>query len=280
MNDGHLHASHYPSHNPRLRLLAFPGAHNVRDLGGIPLSDGGVIDCGKVLRGEAPALLGPAGVRAMLDYGVRHVIDLRSDRERRVEGHGALQPHIDAGAVHLHAVPLVADNDWDVLPNGRPDKDSDGSDVATDYLHGLDYGGIRLAEALRVALADAVSGRGSVYVHCALGKDRTGVVSATLLDAMGASHAGIVDDYALTAETIRPIVAVLGQTETYKRDLRHPDWSRILPKPQAMSHTLSALSARGGGLGWLTAHGVGPDTIAAWRTGLRYQNPGLAAASA
>ena len=44
---------------------------------------------------------------------------------------------------------------------------------------------------------------GGVLIHCAAGKDRTGLISALLLGAVGVPAATIADDYALTAELLR-----------------------------------------------------------------------------
>jgi len=58
----------------------------------------------------------------------------------------------------------------------------------------------RFGEAF-AAIADA---DGTVVVHCFAGKDRTGLVAALLLRLAGVDHATIGDDYALTADNLRP----------------------------------------------------------------------------
>ena len=52
--------------------------------------------------------------------------------------------------------------------------------------------------------------------HCAAGKDRTGVLAAVVLDAVGVSSAAVIADYALTAQRIRQITARLLRLETYR----------------------------------------------------------------
>jgi protein tyrosine/serine phosphatase len=54
--------------------------------------------------------------------------------------------------------------------------------------------------------------------HCAAGKDRTGVLAAVVLDAIGVTHESIVTDYTLTAQRLRQIDARLGRLETYRGD--------------------------------------------------------------
>jgi protein-tyrosine phosphatase len=56
-------------------------------------------------------------------------------------------------------------------------------------------------------------------VHCAAGKDRTGVVVAVLLEAVGVPRAEVVADYALTNERIEQIYDRLLGTDTYGVDV-------------------------------------------------------------
>lgn len=59
------------------RDLAFPNLHNVRDLGGCRTRDGQITRRRSLLRADDLCRLTPAGEQALLDYGVRTVIDLR-----------------------------------------------------------------------------------------------------------------------------------------------------------------------------------------------------------
>ena len=73
------------------RWLALEGAHNVRDLGGLPTVDGGVTRHGVLLRSDALDLLSDADVDVLSNtFGLRHVIDLRSSSERAERGRGPL----------------------------------------------------------------------------------------------------------------------------------------------------------------------------------------------
>src|SRR5438132_7958171 len=46
--------------------------------------------------------------------------------------------------------------------------------------------------------------RGGVLVHCHVGRDRTGMVCALALSVAGVPAAAIAEDYALSAERLRP----------------------------------------------------------------------------
>src|SRR5207237_3157705 len=61
----------------RSRELAWEGCLNVRDLGGLPTEDGGQMRYGQVVRADSVRQLTDAGWKAVADYGVRTVVDLR-----------------------------------------------------------------------------------------------------------------------------------------------------------------------------------------------------------
>ena len=119
------------------------------------------------------------------------------------------------------------------------------------------------------ALRDAAHADGATLVHCAAGKDRTGVVCALALAVAGATRAAIVDDYVATGERIGPIMARLKSSPTYADDLDgSPDEAHV-PRPETMERVLDLLDERHGGpLGWLDAHGFGAADAAALRARL------------
>ena len=64
-------------HTEHVRALDVEGAYNVRDLGGYETRDGRMTRWGKYLRSDTLADLSPAGVNALLEYGIQNIIDLR-----------------------------------------------------------------------------------------------------------------------------------------------------------------------------------------------------------
>jgi len=160
------------------RWVDVDGMSNVRDLGGLPV-EGGVTARGVVLRGETVVHLTPAGAQRLHDLRVRHVLDLREPEERLLDGDGVLGPAYQRSDVLHEAVPLAM-SDIAADPVGR---ERDELALADRYTRYLDNGAFRLADAL-ARTAWSTSG---LYIHCAVGKDRTGVVSALLLSLAGAS---------------------------------------------------------------------------------------------
>jgi protein tyrosine/serine phosphatase len=267
------------------RWVRLEGTANTRDLGGLPTTDGGRTAFGRVLRSDNLQSLTDDDVRRLLeDVGVTQVVDLRTTAEVLMEGRGPLRD-VD-GVVHRHltllperglhtdvfaveeADPPELPDSWgeSVLPRQVPDDAQDEPPAVQSYLGYLHDRPDAVVAALR-ALTETP---GASVVHCAAGKDRTGVVSALALAVAGVPHEEIVADYALTAEVIEGVVARLRARPTYAEDMTRRDVASHTPRAQTMRRLLEVLDERyGGPVGWLTAHGFGPDEQAALRDRLR-----------
>jgi protein tyrosine/serine phosphatase len=94
-------------------------------------------------------------------------------------------------------------------------------------------------------------------VHCAAGKDRTGVVVALALDAAGVDRDAIVDDYMATTARIDGIMARLISSPTYRSELEGHDPQAHAPVAGTMERVLEVLDDRfGGSAAWLSARGM------------------------
>ncbi|GAA3409945.1 tyrosine-protein phosphatase [Streptosporangium vulgare] len=97
---------------------------------------------------------------------------------------------------------------------------------------------------------------GAAIVHCAAGKDRTGVLCALALEVAGATREAIVADYVATAERIEASWRGLRASDTYRDDLdtRRPTTHR--PRAEYIEQFLRVLDERfGGPMEWLASHG-------------------------
>jgi protein-tyrosine phosphatase len=238
--------------------IELEGAVNVRDLGGLPTSDGGKTVGGRLLRSDNLQELSPADVATLVrDIGLTTVIDLRSTAELRAEGPAPLEAIESVRHVHHpvlpeqgHATDVVAD----VLLT-RADEDRSrfcGDPRAGHYLGYLENRPGQVVDALRTI---AHSG-GAALVHCAAGKDRTGVVVALALSAVGVRADAVIADYAATAERTEAILHRLRRSPTYASDVgrKPPDSHR--PRPETMSAFLEQMDVRYGGVvPWLDGHG-------------------------
>ena len=267
------------------RWLTLDGTTNTRDLGGLPTVDGGTTRSGRVLRSDNLQTLSPADVQRLVrEVGLREVIDLRSIAEVHLEGRGPLRAvpevthrhfsllperghHTDVFAVEEAEVPELPGG-WveSLLPRQVAEQDEGEPPAVRSYLGYLDHRPENVLGALRaLAAADGAS-----VVHCAAGKDRTGVIVAFTLAVAGVPVEEIVADYAMTADVIDALVAKLASSPTYAEDMDHRDLARHTPRAETMARVLDLLDERHGGpVGWLTEHGFGPEEQAALRARLR-----------
>jgi protein-tyrosine phosphatase len=87
---------------------------------------------------------------------------------------------------------------------------------------------------------------GVVLVHCAAGKDRTGLICALLLGLAGVPRETIAADYALSAECLRPRTEEWlqkGPGERAEREL-----VRSNPRAEVMLEVLDYIEAQYGGV--------------------------------
>ncbi|PRY41150.1 protein tyrosine/serine phosphatase [Geodermatophilus tzadiensis] len=269
------------------RWLRLDGTTNTRDLGGLPTTDGGTTAFGRVLRSDNLQTLSDDDVRRLVgELRLRDVVDLRTTAEVLLEGRGPLRSvedvthrhftllpergrHTDVFAVEEDELPdLPADWVETVLPRQTTEADEVEPPAVRAYLGYLHHRPENVVAALR-ALADG-DGDGAAVVHCAAGKDRTGVVVMFALAVAGVPDEEIVADYAMTAEVIDDLVAKLRASPTYAEDMSRRDVASHTPRAETMRRVLELLHERHGGpVGWLDAHGFGAREQAVLRARLR-----------
>jgi protein tyrosine/serine phosphatase len=241
----------------RSRDLVWDGCLNVRDLGGLPTRDGGETRFGAIVRADSVRQLSSEGWRALADHGVRSVIDLRSDLELLDE------PPADV-RVRVAHVPFMPANaaEWQEIEAKLDAASAAAPDVASAkrdrYLILLERFRANVAAAVR-AVADAPDG--GVVIHCAGGKDRTGLVSAFLLDLAGVDAETIAADYALSEERLRPRHdAWLAAAETEEEIARVQEMATT--PAETMHGVLAELERRHGSIeAYLRAGGATEDEL-------------------
>jgi hypothetical protein len=243
--------------------LDWPDCLNARDLGGLPLVDGGTVRERALVRADSLSYLTPEGVAAVRRYGVIRIIDLRRLFET------VKYPHPFADDPVYHHLPVQEPEDWEEGP------------WADLYCGMLDRRPHLFVRAVG-AIADAPPG--AVAVHCAAGKDRTGLVVAMALTLAGVPEEAVVADYVLTNERLAPRYAAEQAAATVSDDgpvapggsaapaapvsaddaeagepvrpPRHPA-RNVPPSAEVMAETLAYLRDRYGSVhGYLTGAGL------------------------
>jgi protein tyrosine/serine phosphatase len=249
------------------------GAVNVRDLGGLPTADGGSTVPGRLLRSENLQELSPADIaRLVEDIGVTTVVDLRTTGEREIEGPAPL----DAvpGVRHAHHPVLLelgsaseAVSEALLVTKIERDRARYPDDITCG--HYLGYLEER-PEEVTGALRSIATAEGAAIVHCAAGKDRTGVIVALALTAACVRPEAIVADYMATGDRIDAIIERLRRSKTYAEDVTTGPVQAHLPRPETMRAFLEQLDVRYGGLPrWLAGHGFADDELSRLRGKLR-----------
>ncbi len=242
--------------------IQLENAVNARDLGGLPAEHGAHIRPRRLLRSDNLQDLSPADVARLVDeLGLTTVIDLRTTDEVTQEGPAPLTEVATVRHVHLSMLPESLGNTdaaADALAANRDRAaERDASDLALSfYLGYLEDRPENIVEALRTI----ATAPGAALVHCAAGKDRTGVVVAMALAVAGVPHDVVVEDYVATGERIEEILERLRSTPTYAEDIDRLPASEHRPRAETMRGFLARLDAdHGGVLGWLAERGFGVE---------------------
>jgi protein-tyrosine phosphatase len=238
--------------------IELENAVNVRDLGGLPVEGGKRLRTGQLVRSDNLQDLSPSDVTRLVDeIGVTTVVDLRSTGEVTSEGPGPLQAVASVEHLHLSLLPEfgeMTDVAKDALALNRERAlQRDPENVADAFYFG--YLEDR-PESVVGALRAVATAPGAARVHCAAGKDRTGVVIAMALSVLGVPREEIVADYEATGERIEQILDRLRSSPTYAADIDNVPAHEHDPRPDIMRRFLDRLdSDYGGPLGWLGEHG-------------------------
>jgi protein tyrosine/serine phosphatase len=259
--------------NQDMAWIDLEGAVNVRDVGGMPTADGGQTVYRRLLRSENLQELTAQDIALLVDeLGVTTVVDLRSTRELMTEGpapldtvdgvqhahHPVLKEFLDASDTVAAALLLTAQQeDADRYPDDL---------MAGHYLGYLD----NRPEEVVGALRSIITAPGAAIVHCAAGKDRTGVVVALALTIAGVEPEVIVADYVATNERIEAIIERLSRSKMYGGDVTSRPVRAHEARAETMRAFLEQLDARYGGLPkWLADNGFTAGEIALLHARLR-----------
>ncbi|MBL1078490.1 tyrosine-protein phosphatase [Nocardia sp. 2] len=242
--------------------MEFAQIDNVRDLGGLPVHGGGLTRFGVVYRSSTLQQATCEDLTKLVEtHGLRTVIDLRLPDEVEREGYGRVTTDTD---VHIANLPIRKSPQSSLAARDLvPDKTR--VDLTELYGQLLAGSSEHIVEAVRLIIDPA---RRSVLFHCAAGKDRTGVLAAVLLDAVGVPAADIADDYVLTNLRMQRVRDRLDALPSYA-GLPPANTGVLAITGEVMLGFLENLHAdHGGAAKFLLAHGLSEDELEALRTAL------------
>lgn len=261
--------SHNGVVNPR--WIDLEGAANAR-----------VVVPGVLLRSDNLQSLSERDVRVLLDdEAVEAVVDLRTDVEVLREGPGPLTRVASLRIEHRSLYPdsggytdleVDATAPWQHLRDEPPPGETPAVWAYLSYLR-------RRPDSVVGSLRTIARAEQAVLVHCAAGKDRTGVIVALALDAAGVDRAAIVADYVASSERIEAIMQRLRGSATYRAELEGQEPARLAPVATTMERFFELLDEHfGGSAAWLSAEGLEPADLERLRARLSSAGAAVSAA--
>lgn len=225
-----------------------PGTFNARDLGGLRAGDGAVRR-GLLWRSDALVALGGEGRAAVGRLGLKVALDLREPVERRLD-----PPDLAGTGITVLEQPIL------------------GGEIEAAAELSLEQLYVMLLETRGHAFAQAVervaeAGEAPAIVFCSAGKDRTGLVSALVLGAIGVPDSEIVADYARSEENMRGTFRAVLEARAIAAGLSEQELAvKIGAPPAAMWRALGWLREQhGGAAAYLNEHGLGTAELTSLR---------------
>jgi protein-tyrosine phosphatase len=171
---------------------------NFRDFGGIPASGNCIIKEGILFRSATIDNITRVDSLKLHDLNIRTIIDLRAPKEVKKR-----RRSID----HVAVVSLPLDFQQTTRERIKPylyKKDSDKilADISNQlYLDILDAAAPVFRQIVELIISDEAV---PILIHCQAGKDRTGILAALILLALGTDRQLIVDDFMKSNDELLP----------------------------------------------------------------------------
>lgn len=235
-----------------LRVISFESIANFRDLGGYTTAGGRMVEWKRLYRSGDPMDMS-APDRAFLkdEVKLKTVIDLTTPTEQDKVRKIKLLEEIGVKYFNIPFRPDVPDYYKKELEEYKS-----MTNMGNFYLGRIRHEtfGRKLIQALEV-IADAKYH--PILFHCGVGKDRTGVLAAALLNALAVSDDDIISDYVLTDDSMEQIRDRIVSNSATRDEVKNlPDFT-WRAKPEYMQTFLDGLNQEYGGTsGYLKKFGA------------------------
>ena len=230
------------------RRIVLEGAVNFRDQGGYPTENGRFVKWRRLFRSDSLHDLTESDVQTITGtLGLTTIVDLRSTNSVLEDGRGLLA----LSGIAYHNYPFLERRGIEPPTSGS----DPGERLTAIYQWILLNAGTLMAQAFN-ALAQDVNQ--PALFHCNAGKDRTGVLGATLLSVLGVSREDVVADFLMTNEVIDGILARIKKMPGFQDSTR----DGIMAPQSAIEKFLDVMQREfGGPESYLLRHGVQQETI-------------------
>jgi protein-tyrosine phosphatase len=238
------------------REIDFDNVLNFRDLGGYKARGGRTIAWRRLFRsGEMHHLTARDAVRLKEELNLKTVLDLRNSKRVVKTGIGLL----DGADIQYRKISLTVVSQESIDNKQDPLWLYKNSGEIYYHLVRLHQYGQRLIEALEIIASPE---NYPLVFHCNAGKDRSGIVAAILLSALGVADEDVVADYVMTDRYMKAFI------DRWNNDPETADVHRNLPEyhlkamPESMVTFLSALKKEyGSAEGYLNENGADSSLV-------------------
>ncbi|MHC8497160.1 MAG: tyrosine-protein phosphatase [Actinomycetes bacterium] len=236
--------------------MQLEGGLNFREVSKLPTENGSTIAPGRLFRSDTLQFLTQQDVDFLVaTIGIRTIIDLRLPYEVETEGFGFPGSSIP----DHHHLPFRVDG-TDVTNDATPILQAKDPMVP----HYLGYLRTMPTSVTQIVRVLGATGGVPAVIHCAAGKDRTGVAVAVVLSAVGVPDDVIAEEYARNADRIPQVMNQLRSMKSYGDSIDRLPPEAHLTDPVYMSRFLAAVQDIYGGVRqYLTDHGVSDDDLQA-----------------
>ena len=241
---------------PYPRHIHFESVPNFRDLGGYRTHDGRTVAWRRLFRSAALHHMNDREMaRLKGELGIRAVIDLRRPKDRE-----QVVVRLEAIGARYYPIPFST-WPWPAPSNDEATAHPNATNMAEIYLHRIREQPFvkRLVDALEII---AEQDNHPLVFHCSAGKDRTGVLAAVVLTALGIADDDVVEDYVLSAplmKDIRDRMTSDPETAQGVKDLPDFQWEA---SAESMAAFLSLLRREYGSAdGYLKANGASRSLV-------------------
>lgn len=177
------------------RILPMTGAFNFRDLGGIKLADDRKVKWGKLFRADELTNLTEEDVEYLESISISSVIDFRAENE--IKRAPDKLPKSARFKYPLAITPGAMRTDG---AQSRGMASFSNQMKQMNRLYVSDPSCVRAYRIMFTVIQNNLSA--PIVFHCSAGKDRTGMATALILFALGASEETVLEDYMLSKKHI------------------------------------------------------------------------------